>query len=94
MNKIKLPAVTPYGRPIPDQFVLERTATKVEAGDECIRPGGCPGTIRPIGELIEYPRKGHENWLMCDKCNARYTPEGIWADAGYYGYRITWRDAE
>ena len=94
-----LPVVTTYGRAIPDQYVMDRESKYLHEDDDCIRPGGCPGTLQPIREVIEGGdcRKGHEDWLMCDKCGMRYMPiQGlgyVWADAGYYGYSIGYKEA-
>lgn len=92
-----LPKVTPYGRAIPDQFVTDRKSKYLHVDDQCIRPGGCPGTLQPIGEVMDgHCRKGHEDWLMCDKCNMRYKPlQGlgyVWADSGFYGYGIEYEE--
>lgn len=79
-------------RQVPDQYVKERKARYLHMGDDCIRPGGCSGTLEPLDEVVGWARRGHEDWLMCDRCLARYRPfdnKGfIWADAGYYGYMI------
>ena len=92
----KLPAVTPFGKPIPDQFVFNRKEKYLHEGDDCIRPGGCSGTLQPIQDVLGYCRKGHEDWLMCDQCNMRYKPLDrlgyVWADAGYQGYCIEYEE--
>ena len=90
MFPIKQTQFTPYGRPIPDQYVMERKENYLHLDDECIRPGGCNGTLRPIAEVVGWNRKGHDDWLMCDQCGLRYKPLDrhgyIWADNAYYGY--------
>lgn len=94
---IELPQVTPYGRAIPDQYVMKRKSKYLHEDDACIKPGGCPGTLQPIKDVVGgYCRKGHEDWLMCDQCGMRYKPLErlgyIWADAGYYGYTIEYKE--
>ena len=88
--------VTKYGKIIPDQFVTDRKSGYLHQGDKCIKPGGCGGTLEPIQDVLEYCRKGHEDWLMCDQCNMRYKPVDrlgyVWADAGHYGYSIEYKE--
>ena len=92
----RLPKLTPYGKAVPDQFVMQRESKYLHEGDRCIKPGGCGGILVPIKDAIEYCRKGHDDWLMCNECNMRYKPLDklgyIWADAGYYGYAIKYEE--
>lgn len=80
--------LTPYGKLIPDQYVMERKSKYLHEDDNCIKPGGCDGKLKPILDVLEYCRgykikckndeerneKTHQNWLMCDQCNMRYKP--------------------
>lgn len=89
--------LTPYGKLIPDQYVMERKSKYLHLDDECIKPGGCDGILEPIQDVLGYCRKGHEDWLMCNSCHMRYKPlDGvgyIWADGGsYYGYMIEYSE--
>jgi hypothetical protein len=88
--------VTKFGMQVPDQFIFDRKEKYLHVGDGCIKPGGCAGVLYDIKEVNKYCRRGHEDWLMCDHCNARYKPiQGkgyVWADAGYYGYRIQYEE--
>lgn len=88
--------VTQDGRPIPDQYVFDRKEHYLHIDDDCIRPGGCMGTLQPIADIVGYNRKDHDDWLMCDQCGLRYKPvQGlgyVWADAGYYGYSIEYSE--
>ena len=88
--------LSPMGKVIPDQYIFERKEKYLHMDDDCIRPGGCPGTLQPIDDVVDNVRKGHEDWLMCDQCGLRYKPfdnKGyVWADAAYYGYQVEYEE--
>ena len=82
------------GKDIPDAYISERKSRYLHMDDDCIRPGGCSGTLQPIEDVVGEPRKGHETWLACDRCMLRYKPIDnigyVLADTAYYGWSIVY----
>ena len=90
MFPIEATELTPYGKLIPDQYVMERKSKYLHEDDECSKPGGCNGKLEPIIDVLGYCRgykiqcedeeeknkKTHLNWLMCNECHMRYKPVG------------------